>query len=282
MQLDRVGLSRMIGAAALVCCLSFISPVGHRALSADPFEDLWLKVAVKTALSLDPYLRVLPITITVEEGIVTVSGNVDLPMQKRLAMRKIGATVDSGRVVDRLVIGRGDPGGPGGPPAERVDARILRDAKLALEVRRKLNEGSGVTVRDLRVAASDGAVTLNGEVNTAADKDEAGRLAGEVKGVFHVTNNLRLPGEEPSSDRQALPDRSWKGKLHDKMTLLRARRVLARNSEIAPYRIKVEVRDGIVTLKGEVPDEGKVALAEQLITDLTGIAGVVNELRVKR
>lgn len=269
----------MIGAAALVCCLSFISPVGHRALSADPFEDLWLKMAVKTALSLDPYLRVLPITITVEEGIVTVAGNVDLPMQKRLAMRKIGATVDSGSVVDRLVIGRG---GPGGPPAERVDARILRDAKLALEVRRKLKEGSGVTVRDLRVASSEGAVTLNGEVNTAADKEEAGRRAGEVNGVFRVTNNLRLPGQEPSSDRQALPDRSWKGKLHDKMTLLRARRVLARNSEIAPYRIRVGVRDGIVTLKGDVPDEEKVALAEQLITDLTGIAGVVNELRVKQ
>jgi osmotically-inducible protein OsmY len=265
----------MIGAAALVCCLSFVSP----ALSADPLEDLWLKLAVKTALSLDPYLRVLPITIAVEEGIVTVSGHVALPMQKRLAMRRIGATVDSGSVIDRLVIGRGDPGGQ---PSERVDARVLRDAKLALAVRRKLKEGSGVTVRALRVAASDGGVTLNGEVNTAADKDEAGRRADEVDGVFHVTNNLRLPGEAPSTDRQGLPDRGWKGKLYDKTTLLRARRALARNSNLAPYRIKVEVRDGIVTLRGEVPDEEKVALAEHLITDLTGIAGVVNELRVKQ
>jgi osmotically-inducible protein OsmY len=275
MQSRRVGLARMIGAAALVCCLSFVSP----ALSADPLEDLWLKLAVKTALSLDPYLRVLPITIAVEEGIVTVSGHVALPMQKRLAMRRIGATVDSGSVIDRLVIGRGDPGGQ---PSERVDARVLRDAKLALAVRRKLKEGSGVTVRALRVAASDGGVTLNGEVNTAADKDEAGRRADEVDGVFHVTNNLRLPGEAPSTDRQGLPDRGWKGKLYDKTTLLRARRALARNSNLAPYRIKVEVRDGIVTLRGEVPDEEKVALAEHLITDLTGIAGVVNELRVKQ
>jgi len=275
MQLCRAVLARMMRAAALVCCLSFISPD----LSADPLEDLWLKVAVKTALSLDPYLRVLPITIAVEEGMVTVSGNVDLPMQKRLAMRRIGATVDSGSVIDRLVIGRD---APGGPPAERVDARVLRDAKLALAVRRKLKEGSGVTVRDLRVAASGGGVTLNGEVNTAADKEEAGRRAREVDGVFRVTNKLRLPGEGPSSDRQGSPDRSWKGRLYDKTTLFRARRVLARNSELAPYRIKVEVRDGIVTLKGEVTDEEKVVLAEQLITDLTGIAGVVNELRVKQ
>jgi osmotically-inducible protein OsmY len=194
-------------------------------------------------------------------------------------MRKIGEIVDSSNVVDHLTIGRG---GPAKSPTERVDANVLKDARLALAVRRKLKEGSGVTVRDLRVVASDGVVTLKGEVNAATDKEEAGRLAGEVNGVLRVANNLKLPGEQPSSYREASPDRSWKGRLHDTATLLRARRVLARNSELAPYHITVEVRDGMVTLKGEVPDEEKVLLAEQLIKDLTGIVGVVNELHVKQ
>ena len=272
-----MGLARILVAAALACGLFFIFPFGQRTLSADQFDDFQLKLALKTAFSLDPYLRVLPITITVEEGVITVSGRVDFPMQKRLAMRKIGEIADSSNVDDRLGIGRG---GPDESPIERVDANALKDAKLALAVRRKLKEGSGMTLRDLRVVASDGAVTLDGKVNTPADKGKAGRLAGEVDGVLRVTNNLRLPGQEPSSRREALPDRSWKGRLHDTAMLIRARRVLARDSNLAPHRIRVEVRDGIVTLKGEVPDEGKVILAEQLINDLTGIAGVVNQLRV--
>jgi osmotically-inducible protein OsmY len=277
MQLGRVGLARILVAAALACGLFFIFPFGQRTLSADPFDDFRLKLALKTAFSLDPYLRVLPITITVEEGVITVSGRVDFPMQKRLAMRKIGEIADSSNVDDRLGIGLG---GPDERSIERVDANALKDAKLALAVRRKLKEGSGITLRDLRVAASDGAVTLDGKVNTPADKGKAGLLAGEVDGVVRVTNNLRLPGQEPSSRREVLPDRSWKGRLHDTATAVRARRVLTRDSELAPYRIRVEVRDGIVTLKGEVPDEDMVILAEQLINDLTGIAGVVNQLRV--
>lgn len=277
MQLSRVGFTRIAVAAALICVPLFLSPSGHRPAGADPLEDLRLKLALKTAFGLDPYLGVLPITITVEEGSVTVSGHVDLAMQKRLAMRRIGEIVDSSDVIDRLGIGLGEPAEI---PAERVDANALKDAKLALAVRRKLKEGSGITVRDLRVVASDGAVTLDGKVNTPTDRGKAGRLAGEVDGVLHVTNNLKLPGEGSSSYREALPDRSWKGRLHDTITVVRARRVLARDSELAPYRIRVEVRDGIVTLKGEVPDEDKVLLAEQLISDLTGTAGVVNELRV--
>ena len=107
MQLGRVGLARVVVISVLVCGPVFLSPFGHRAAGADPVDDLRLKLVLKTAFSLDPYLRALPITFTVEECIVTVSGQVAIPMQKRFVMRKIGGIVDSSVVVDRVRIGHG-------------------------------------------------------------------------------------------------------------------------------------------------------------------------------
>ena len=279
MQLYRVGLARIAAITVVVGGLSFLTSFGHCAASADQLDDLRLKFALKAAFSLDPYLRVLPVTFTVEQGRVTVSGQVGIPVQKRLVMRKVYEIVDSSAVVDRVSIGHGKPAEARG---KRITAHPVRDGRMALAVRRRLKNAADITIRDLRVAVSDGVVALNGKVDTLTDKEEAGRLAGEVPGVLRVINNLRLRGEPPLDDRPASPDRSWKGKLHDAMMLVRARRALAANGELAPYRIRVGVRNGIVTLKGEVPDEEKLLLAEQAIIELTGIVGVVNELRVKQ
>jgi hyperosmotically inducible protein len=49
-------------------------------------------------------------------------------------------------------------------------------------------------VPPIHIIVSNGKVTLEGVVNTEADKNQAGLYANGVNGVFSVTNNLRVEG----------------------------------------------------------------------------------------
>jgi osmotically-inducible protein OsmY len=49
--------------------------------------------------------------------------------------------------------------------------------------------------KPIRIIVNMGKVTLEGVVDTQADKDVAGLRANTVPGIFSVTNNLRVASE---------------------------------------------------------------------------------------
>jgi len=108
MQLWPVALVSIVAAVLLICEPFALGPFAQRVLGLDHLDDFRLELALKAAFSLDPYLWVLPVVLSVEQGRVTVSGQVDLPIQKRFVMRKISEIVDSSAIVDRVSV-RLDP-----------------------------------------------------------------------------------------------------------------------------------------------------------------------------
>lgn len=92
-------------AIAVLAALSFVlALLVQRTASADPVDDLLSEAALKAALSLDPYLSSLPVTVEVRDGRTTVSGTLGHPAQKRLAMRKVRSVVDESAIVDRVSV----------------------------------------------------------------------------------------------------------------------------------------------------------------------------------
>jgi|GEM_PF-376998 len=53
-------------------------------------------------------------------------------------------------------------------------------------------------------------------------------------------------------------------------------RALAEDEQLEAGEILIEVRDGQVTLSGDVPERGMKALAEKRVAGLPGVAGVRN------
>ena len=53
-------------------------------------------------------------------------------------------------------------------------------------------------------------------------------------------------------------------------------RALAEDEQLEAGEILIEVRDGQVTLSGDVPERSMKALAEKLVAGLPGVAGVRN------
>jgi hyperosmotically inducible protein len=77
---------------------------------------------------------------------------------------------------------------PRGPVATTVDATINAKVKTALAA------DSMVKARNIDVDTVRGVVTLNGMVNSAAEKAQAIRLARGIEGVVEVKDNLKMGG----------------------------------------------------------------------------------------
>ena len=91
--------------------------------------------------------------------------------------------------------------GPASAPAtyagthqERSATQEVSDATLSARIKSSFAMDSLVKARDIKVDAMRGVVTLNGTVNTAAERDKAIAIARDTKGVVEVKNNLKVIG----------------------------------------------------------------------------------------
>lgn len=74
------------------------------------------------------------------------------------------------------------------------------DAKIVRTVEEKLSAETSLREDRIEVASQNGAVTLNGEVDTATDRSRAAEVAERVEGVVSVSNQIAVtpqPAEPP-------------------------------------------------------------------------------------
>ncbi|MDA0958795.1 MAG: BON domain-containing protein, partial [Proteobacteria bacterium] len=102
-----------------------------------------------------------------------------------------------------------------------------------------------------------------GQANTAAAKAEAGKIAGQLRHVAKVHNEIEVAG--PTSTLVRTNDALLKGKIKVKMTT---------NGSTDAGRIKVVVENGVVYLMGLLTrDEAKAAVT--LTQEVFGVQKIV-------
>lgn len=119
----------------------------------------------------------------------------------------------------------------------------------------------------IQVAVSEGTVTLTGSVESYAEKLAAERAAQRVEGVRRVSNQLSVqppPGTTPD----------------DRAIFEAARHALRWNILVPKERVQVGVRNGWVTLAGEVSWPFQRNAAEHTLRHLRGIRGIVDRIRI--
>jgi osmotically-inducible protein OsmY len=144
----------------------------------------------------------------------------------------------------------------------RSDNDIKQDVESELKWNPVLN------TTDVAVAVRDGVVTLAGFVRSYGAKREAERTAKRVAGVVGLANDIvvRLPLLSVRPD----PDIA-----HDAVAAIKNQ--LPDNWE----QIRVVVRDGRITLEGEVDWQLKRELAESAVRWLRGVKEVTNAIEIK-
>jgi len=143
----------------------------------------------------------------------------------------------------------------------------MTDKAIQEAVLRELEWDPQVDAAHIGVAVSNGAVTLTGRASSYTEKLAALRAAERVHGVTAVADEIevQLPGASVRNDAEIAEQIA--------QTL--------RWNPLVPDTVRAEVRNGVVTLRGEVEWAHQREAAERAVRDITGVRAVTNLITVK-
>jgi osmotically-inducible protein OsmY len=139
------------------------------------------------------------------------------------------------------------------------------DTQLREAVERQLDCEPEVNARGIALTASDGVITLTGFVERYGEKLAAEQAVKRVRGVRAVANDIHVKLAEERTDPEIAQDAVHALKTHATI----------------PRTVTVTVRDGFVTLEGQVEWNFQRSDAESAIRHLSGVKGVSNAIFIR-
>lgn len=172
------------------------------AQSTDNFEgrahDAWLTGKIETVLTLNTMLNSFTIDTDVEQGNVTLTGEVSSDVEKALATELVHGIEGVGEINNELSV-TGEPG-----PVEQAQnslskatdtlSRWVSNATMTATVKSRLLANSETKGLAIDVDSMDTVVTLSGAVDSAEERMLAESIAKNTEGVMAVQNELIVAG----------------------------------------------------------------------------------------
>jgi osmotically-inducible protein OsmY len=212
--------------------------------------DKDLKQHVQNALEWDPSIDQSDIGVSVDEGVVTLRGNVrsygEKSMAEQVTLRVYGVKGIANNLDVRL-----------GSSATRTDTDLAQAAVGALAWNTFVPAGK------VTVSVSHGVITLKGTLDWQYQKDAAARVVRDLTGVKAVANDIAVKASVNAPD------------VRDKIEA-----AFTRSAEIDARRINVTARDGKVILSGNVRSWGERREAERAAWAAPGVTQVEDRLFV--
>jgi len=212
--------------------------------------DKELKQHVENALDWEASVDAKDIGVSVDQGVVTLRGNVrsyaDKLMAERVALRVYGAKAVANDLIVHVV-----------SAYQRTDTEIAEAAVHALTWHTTVpNDHVTVTVKD-------GWITLAGTLDWQYQKDAADRAVRDLTGVKGVTNDIRVQPRVKTTDVRDKIEAAFK-----------------RSAEIDARRVNVTVQDGHVILSGNVHSWAERQEAERAAWAALGVSRVDDRLTI--
>lgn len=212
--------------------------------------DEQIKQAVEEEMRWDSRIIETEIGVTVHQGVVTLTGEVNSYAKKiaaQEAAHRVAGVLDVANDINIIV----------------PDALGRTDTEIAQAVRRALEWDVLVAADKIHTTVSGGWVTLDGGVELLAQKNHAERAIESLVGVRGVTNNLRIIPHLTTSDVKQ-----------------RIEEALERRAEHEAHRIDVSVEDGTVILRGKVRDAGEKRAILGAVAHVPGVGAVKDHISI--
>jgi len=182
------------------------------------------------------------------------------------------------------------------------------DAGITTAVKSKLAADSTVKAYEINVDTNNHVVTLTGDVQSSAAKDQALKLARETNGVRDVVDRLQvgetaatsgvgIDNDKPNLNTDISADAKSKGKEMGEKTADAADKAGAvvtdaaltsavktkflADSKVSGMKIDVDTNNGVVTLSGNVASKAEADHAVKIARGTEGVRQVINKLHVK-
>jgi len=210
-------------------------------------SDQELREVVLRQLEWDPEIQSQDISISAQEGVITLTGFVHSYAEK-VAAEKASKRVYGVRAVANDIEVK---------PMTRTDPEIARDVVEAMKL--------DLSVPDERIKAGirDGFVTLEGNLEWNYQREAAESCARKVNGVRGVTNRIEVKPKVSTIEVEA--------KIED---------ALRRSAEVDARRISVSAQDGTVTLSGNVRSWFEREEAERAAWAAPGVSCIIDRIVV--
>ena len=212
--------------------------------------DKELKQHVQNALDWEPSLDASDIGVSVDEGVVTLRGNVGSYAEKvtaeRVTLHVYGVQAVANDLAVHLVSG-----------FERTDTEIAQAALAALK-------WNTMVPRDrVSLTVTHGWLELTGTLDWQYQKDAAARAIRDLTGVKGVTNSIVIQTRVKTTD------------VRDKIEA-----AFRRSAEIDARRVNVTAQEGKVILSGNVRSWSERQEAERAAWAAPGVTQVEDRLAV--
>ncbi len=197
------------------------------------------------------------VTVSVDNGIATLSGTVDLYEYKADAEKSMHRAKGVTAVRNLIDVA--------GPTVSDADLRAKLGEKLAYD-----RVGYGNAFNSITLSVQDGVVTLGGHARTDVDKDSALALVSTYPGVKDVVGNIEV---DPVS-------------LMDDRTRMQVARAVYGYPTLNKYAIdpakpiRISVQNGNVELYGVVDSQSDKEVAGLRANGVPGVFSVKNYLQV--
>jgi osmotically-inducible protein OsmY len=138
--------------------------------------------------------------------------------------------------------------------AAETDAQIEAAAKSTYVFKTFLIDDA------IRTESKEGVVTLTGTVHEESHKQLAQETISGLAGVISVSNQIEVKDSPPEHS--------------DTWLYLKVKSTLAYHSSVSGYNTQVELKQGVVTLKGEATSEAQKELTTEYAKDVEGVKEV--------
>lgn len=212
--------------------------------------DSQIQEDVIAELKSDSRVEPTAVGVQVSGGVVTLMGSVS-SWGKRIAAEeaahRVSGVLD---VANDIVV--------------KIPGAGRTDADIATAVRHALQWDAFVPDEKIQSTVENGVVTLKGEVDNYAQREDAARAVRHLLGVRMLVNHITVQQAEvtPAELRTAI------------------QAALARHAERDAQRLQIDVEGGRITLHGNVHSWREREAVVGAVTGIRGVENVVDRMRI--
>jgi len=238
-------------------------------------SDAGITAQVKAAFALSKRISAYEIGVETKNGVVTLTGQAPSEVDRQMA-GDVAKDTTGVKQVDNQI--RVEPGLKPSDASLRENARVT-DLEIHANLRERLASSEFLSGNEINVSVKDRVVTLAGRTQTKQQKTGVEQLARSLSNVADVVNQLTVtnPGAA-QAETPGVSERESKDKELANQVLFALFNERENFTNVGT--IKVESRNGAVTLSGAVPSRAERALAERVARGVKGVSSVSNRLSV--
>jgi hyperosmotically inducible protein len=225
-------------------------------------QDAATTSKVKTALLLSKHVSAFDVKTSTNRGEVTLTGEVPTEETRRLAGAITQDTSGVTAVHNNLTV---NPAARGNQEMEQLGDRVA-DLEIKTLVIDQLGRSPELKDKQIKVQVSKRIVTLDGAVDTPAQKRAVEQMALQAPGVQGLAGQLTV------ANAAAVPESA------DEKLARRVEFELYSTRALPLQSVQIRSQDGTVILTGPVTSRAEKLLAERVAQSVDGVNRVVNNL----